>query len=147
MCIRDRYRAGDRFEQMQVHGAGGRTRSFVKIQDGCDNWCSYCIIPAARGPVRSKPLGELLEEVDQLAGAGFREVVLVGINPVSYTHLDVYKRQRLHCLQTAVSHQKAYPHLYSYFPIINGRAGFVNTENRAAAHISAKNCACNFYFC
>ncbi len=80
----EQYRAGDRFEQMQVHSAGGRTRSFVKIQDGCDNWCSYCIIPAARGPVRSKPLGELLEEVDQLAGAGFREVVLVGINLCFY---------------------------------------------------------------
>ena len=80
----EQYQPKDGFEQMQVHGMDGRTRSFVKIQDGCDNWCSYCIIPAARGPVRSKPLDKLLEEVDSLAAAGFQEVVFVGINLCFY---------------------------------------------------------------
>lgn len=71
---------GEAFERMEVHGAPGRTRAFVKIQDGCERYCSYCIIPTARGPVRSKPLEALKEELAVLAAEGHREVVLVGIN-------------------------------------------------------------------
>lgn len=61
-----------------------RTRALVKIQDGCDRYCAYCIIPTARGPVRSKPLEDLQDELQALAAAGHREVVLTGINLSSY---------------------------------------------------------------
>ena len=56
------------------------TRAFVKIEDGCSNFCSYCIIPYARGRVRSKPLDDLIAEVTQLAEKGYKEIVLTGIN-------------------------------------------------------------------
>jgi len=59
---------------------GGRTRAFVKVQDGCDSFCSYCIVPAARGVPRSVPLAEVLAEVEELLKAGVREVVLTGVN-------------------------------------------------------------------
>ena len=58
----------------------GYTRAFLKVQTGCDSRCAYCIIPSARGPARSMPLADVLREVDLLAGRGFREVVLTGIN-------------------------------------------------------------------
>jgi threonylcarbamoyladenosine tRNA methylthiotransferase MtaB len=58
----------------------GYTRAFLKVQTGCDSYCAYCIIPIARGPARSMPLADVLREVDLLAGRGFREVVLTGIN-------------------------------------------------------------------
>lgn len=72
------------FEPMQADGFLERTRAFVKIQDGCEHYCSYCIIPYARGFVRSKPLDELKMELYQLSTAGFREIVLVGIDLSSY---------------------------------------------------------------
>ena len=58
----------------------GYTRAFLKIQTGCDSHCSYCVIPLARGPARSMPRAEVLEQVRLLAARGFREVVLTGIN-------------------------------------------------------------------
>jgi threonylcarbamoyladenosine tRNA methylthiotransferase MtaB len=61
-----------------------RTRAAVKIEDGCDRFCSYCIIPYARGRVRSKPLSELKTELESLEKAGFAEIVLVGINLSAY---------------------------------------------------------------
>ena len=61
-----------------------RTRAFVKIQDGCDRYCAYCIIPYARGPVRSKPVADIAAELGQLAAQGYQEVVLVGINLPCY---------------------------------------------------------------
>ena len=75
---------GEAFEKMSVSAFHGRTRAFLKIQDGCDRFCSYCIIPYARGRVRSKPLEELREEVLQLGKAGYQEVVLTGINLPAY---------------------------------------------------------------
>ncbi|HNW04373.1 MAG TPA: tRNA (N(6)-L-threonylcarbamoyladenosine(37)-C(2))-methylthiotransferase MtaB [Oscillospiraceae bacterium] len=68
------------FEPMMAEGMLDRTRAFVKIEDGCDNRCAYCIIPKARGFVRSKPLGDLARELELLYGKGYREVVLSGIN-------------------------------------------------------------------
>lgn len=58
----------------------GRTRAFLKIQDGCNARCSYCIVPTARGPSRSMPPGDVLERVAALAGSGCREVVLTGVH-------------------------------------------------------------------
>ena len=72
------------FESMEIDEFQGRTRAFVKIQDGCNRFCSYCIIPYARGRVRSKSLEELRHEVETLAQKGYREVVLVGINLTAY---------------------------------------------------------------
>lgn len=74
----------NRFEPLTVDSFQGRTRAFVKIEDGCDRYCSYCIIPYARGHVRSKPLTEIVGELESLANKGFLEVVLVGINLTSY---------------------------------------------------------------
>lgn len=61
-----------------------RTRAYVKIQEGCNRFCSYCIIPFARGRVRSREEAEILEEVRGLVDAGFREIVLTGINTALY---------------------------------------------------------------
>jgi len=65
-------------------GEGFPTRIGVKVQDGCDGACSYCIVPAARGPALSRPFDEVLEEVRALAQAGVKEIVLTGINLGSY---------------------------------------------------------------
>lgn len=61
-----------------------RTKAFLKIEDGCDRFCSYCIIPYARGRVRSKPIHEIKKEVKGLVDGGFKEVVLIGINLSAY---------------------------------------------------------------
>lgn len=71
-------------EQMQVSSFAERTRAFVKIQDGCNRFCSYCIIPTARGRICSKPLEELVSEVETLVSNGHCEIVLVGIDLSSY---------------------------------------------------------------
>lgn len=78
------HQTGDEFESMAVSGFEERTRAFVKIEDGCNRFCSYCIIPYARGRVRSKPLDQLKSELITLAQKGFKEVVLVGINLSAY---------------------------------------------------------------
>lgn len=75
---------GDPFRGDTITAFEERTRAYVKIQDGCNRFCSYCIIPYSRGRVRSKHLDELKNEVRILAEKGYREVVLVGINLSSY---------------------------------------------------------------
>ncbi len=72
------------FEDLRIEKYKGRTRAFMKIQEGCSQFCSYCIIPYARGPIRSRPPEEVLSEVRKLVDAGFREVVLTGIHIASY---------------------------------------------------------------
>ena len=71
------------FEQMQITSFD-RTRAYVKIEDGCESHCTYCAIPGARGPVRSKPLDEVLDEVRVLTAGGCAEVVLTGIETASW---------------------------------------------------------------
>lgn len=79
------------FEPMQIEDFQERTRAFIKIQDGCNRFCSYCIIPYARGRVRSKPLEDLEQELRLLGERGFREVVLTGINLSAYgQELDLH---------------------------------------------------------
>ncbi len=75
---------GDPFEKLSVSSFHGRTRAFLKIEDGCDRFCSYCIIPFARGRVRSKPVEDIRREVTLLGENGYREVVLTGINLPAY---------------------------------------------------------------
>ena len=72
------------FERLTVHAHEGHTRATMKIQEGCDRYCTYCIIPSVRGPIRSRPLEEIRAEAESLAAAGFREVVLTGIHLTSY---------------------------------------------------------------
>ena len=72
------------FEPISVNKLAGRTRAYLKIQDGCSQFCSYCIIPYARGPIRSRDEEEVLSEVRTLAENGFKEVVLTGIHVASY---------------------------------------------------------------
>ena len=73
------------FEDMQVEEFTTHTRAFVKVQDGCDNFCSYCIIPYVRGSIRSKDFNQAIEEVKTLASHGHKEVVLTGIHTGSYS--------------------------------------------------------------
>ena len=73
------------FESIHITEYGpNRVRAFLKVQDGCDRYCSYCIIPYARGHVRSKPEEEVLAEVQTLANNGIKEVVISGIHTASY---------------------------------------------------------------
>jgi len=72
------------FEDIPLQAAPGRTRAFLKIQDGCENYCSYCIIPYARGHLRSRSLDSIARETRMLAADGFQEVVLTGINLGAY---------------------------------------------------------------
>ena len=64
--------------------AGGHTRAFVKVQDGCDNHCTYCVVTIARGPSRSRPLADVLREIKTRVDEGHREIVLTGINIGAY---------------------------------------------------------------
>ena len=72
------------FENMQVAKFNDLTRAFVKIQDGCNNFCSYCIIPYVRGGVRSKEIDAAFKEIKELVEAGHREIVFTGINTGAY---------------------------------------------------------------
>lgn len=72
------------FEDMRLDSFEKHTRAFVKIQDGCNNYCSYCIIPYTRGNVRSKKKEDVIEEITTLAKNGYKEVVLTGIHTGHY---------------------------------------------------------------
>ena len=72
------------FEVLAPGGQEGRTRAMLKVEDGCTNFCTYCIIPYARGPVRSLPMDVACEQVAQLRKEGYREIVITGIEISSY---------------------------------------------------------------
>lgn len=72
------------YEPLDIDAFQGRTRAFVKIQDGCNRFCSYCIIPYARGRVRSRQPADITAELTRLAANGYKEAVLVGINLTAY---------------------------------------------------------------
>jgi len=72
------------FEEMSIKSYKSRTRAFLKIQEGCDQYCTYCIIPYARGHIRSRKPDSIIAEVKELAENGFREIVLTGIHVASY---------------------------------------------------------------
>lgn len=75
---------GELFEELPVERFETHTRAFIKVEDGCNRQCAYCVIPRARGPVRSRSEASILAELNQLAGAGYREVVLSAISLPSY---------------------------------------------------------------
>lgn len=89
-CV-SQYTRNEIFEVMFNTGYENNTRAFVKIQDGCNMFCTYCIIPYSRGNFRSKPIEDIILEVEQLAKAGYKEIVLVGIN-LSFYGIDCGKR-------------------------------------------------------
>lgn len=91
------------FERLAALGEAGHTRAFLKIQDGCTQFCAYCVIPLARGPLRSKALADLTAELLDLSAAGYREVVLTGIN------LSLYGREQGLRLPDAVEAAAAVP--------------------------------------
>jgi threonylcarbamoyladenosine tRNA methylthiotransferase MtaB len=76
----------DQFEMLPAMATGSRTRPFLKIQDGCDAYCTYCIVPHARGRSRSLPMDQVLKQIEQLGRLGYREVVLTGIHIGCYGH-------------------------------------------------------------
>lgn len=82
-CLHDLTRETE-YERLSLSQNEGHTRAYVKIQDGCNQFCSYCIIPYTRGRVRSRSLSDICKEVEKLALGGYQEVVLTGI------HLDSY---------------------------------------------------------
>ena len=71
-------------EKLETDRAEGHTRAFLKVQDGCNQFCSYCIIPYARGRVRSRKIADVVQETERLAASGVQEVVLTGIHLCSY---------------------------------------------------------------
>mgnify|MGYP001413722148 CR=1 FL=1 len=91
-------------------GTLGRTRAFVKVQDGCDNRCTFCITTLARGAGRSRPLDEVLSEINLLVSMGFQEVVLTGVHLGSYGH-DLGDRDGLSGLVRAVLMHTGVPRL------------------------------------
>ena len=74
----------DEYEEMQLHQTAEHTRAYIKIQDGCNQFCTYCAIPYARGRVRSRRVEDVMTEVRGMVAAGFKEIVLTGIHISSY---------------------------------------------------------------
>ena len=82
--------AGCSYENLTISAASGRTRAYMKIQDGCDMFCSYCAIPYARGRTRSRDIDDIAAEAGRLARAGYKEAVITGIHLSSYGLSDPY---------------------------------------------------------
>lgn len=72
------------YEELKIKRFNNKTRGFVKIEDGCNNYCTYCAIPYARGPVRSRQKQDVIEEIQILTDQGMKEIVLTGINTAAY---------------------------------------------------------------
>ncbi len=78
------FEKGEGLEPMKNLGSSRKTRAYIKIQDGCDQYCTYCVIPFARGHICSKTPGDIAEEAQALVGSGHREIILTGINMCCY---------------------------------------------------------------
>lgn len=83
-CVADVNHEKQAYEELSLSRTAEHTRAFIKVQDGCNQFCTYCIIPFARGRVRSRELPDVLQEIRTLAKSGYREVVLTGIHLSSY---------------------------------------------------------------
>ena len=83
-CVADINHEKQAYEELSLSRTAEHTRAFIKVQDGCNQFCTYCIIPFARGRVRSRELRDVLQEIRTLAKSGYREVVLTGIHLSSY---------------------------------------------------------------
>jgi threonylcarbamoyladenosine tRNA methylthiotransferase MtaB len=98
------------FQLMTTATSASRTRPFLKIQDGCDAFCTYCIVPFARGRSRSMPVENVLQSIEELAGAGFLEIVLTGIHLGAYGR-DLQPANNLAGLMNRIENQKAIPRI------------------------------------
>jgi threonylcarbamoyladenosine tRNA methylthiotransferase MtaB len=78
------YAPGDEFEEIAAMPLQGRVRAYLKVQDGCSNFCTYCIVPYARGPLRSRQPGRIIEAAGRMVEAGFKEIVITGIQTGAY---------------------------------------------------------------
>ncbi|MBO5317214.1 MAG: tRNA (N(6)-L-threonylcarbamoyladenosine(37)-C(2))-methylthiotransferase MtaB [Oscillospiraceae bacterium] len=101
-CKVDRALARREFEILPAGGLEGRTRAMLKVQDGCVNFCTYCIIPYTRGPVRSAPVELVVQQATELAQQGYREIVITGIEIASWG-TDLPGKPKLPLLLAAVS--------------------------------------------
>ena len=81
------------YEELSIEQTAEHVRAYIKVQDGCNQFCTYCIIPFARGRVRSRKIADVLKEVETLASKGYKEVVLTGIHLSSYG-VDFQKEER-----------------------------------------------------
>ena len=81
------------YEELSIEQTAEHVRAYIKVQDGCNQFCTYCIIPFARGRVRSRKIADVLREVETLASKGYKEVVLTGIHLSSYG-VDFSKEER-----------------------------------------------------
>lgn len=122
------------FENMKINNFLDKTRAFVKIQDGCNNFCSYCIIPYVRGSIRSKDISVAYEEIKSLVDNGYQEIVLTGIHTGSYgtnenfdlvdlikkiSTLDNLKRIRISSIEITELNDKFLNELKSNLKIVN----------------------------
>ena len=88
------------YEELEISHTAEHVRAYIKVQDGCNQFCTYCIIPYARGRVRSRKISQVIEEVQTLAARGYKEVVLTGIHLSSYA-MDLEKEEDLlHLIQS-----------------------------------------------
>lgn len=92
------------FEPLMISEVKGKTRAFIKIQEGCNQFCTYCIVPFARGPVRSRNRQQIIDEVNRVVEMGYQEVILSGIHIASYgvdqTGSDVSKTDLIDLIET-----------------------------------------------
>ncbi|MCC8196100.1 MAG: tRNA (N(6)-L-threonylcarbamoyladenosine(37)-C(2))-methylthiotransferase MtaB [Ruminococcus sp.] len=105
VCEIPPHQKSEKLEEMSLSKRAEKTRAIIKIQDGCDRFCSYCIIPYARGRSRSKPIEEIEAEARELALQGHRELILVGINLSCYGEdlgeIDLADAVHAACLSSA----------------------------------------------
>ncbi len=92
----------DIFEEMKISSVKDKTRAFLKIQEGCNQYCTYCIIPYARGRIRSRQLYNIKDEVTRLANKGFKEIVLTGIHLGSYGK-DIKKHSLIEAIEVTAN--------------------------------------------
>ena len=127
------------FETLPAGGLSGRTRAMLKVQDGCVNFCSYCIIPYTRGPVRSQTLEATLEQANQLAAEGYRELVVTGIEIASWG-VDLPGKPTLIALLDSLC--KAVPHCRIRLGSLEPR---IVTEDFCLALMKHKNLCPHFH--
>ncbi|MDO5755054.1 MAG: tRNA (N(6)-L-threonylcarbamoyladenosine(37)-C(2))-methylthiotransferase MtaB [Tissierellia bacterium] len=90
------------FEELVIENQSHMTRAYIKIQEGCRMFCSYCIIPYARGPLKSRPIKEIQKEAQKLAKNGYQEIILTGIHVASYG-LDLGKERLIDVIETVAN--------------------------------------------
>jgi threonylcarbamoyladenosine tRNA methylthiotransferase MtaB len=118
-----------------VAAAHGYTRAFLKIQNGCDSHCAYCIIPAARGPARSMPRGEVIGQVEHLINREYKEIVLTGINLGSWGH-DTQEGELSDLLRFLVAKTNAVRYRLSSIEPLEVNSALLNTITASGERIA-----------